>query len=54
MGHWSVLKTLNDRARSAEIGELVEWALPIQERHFAGVSKTSLALAAEEDPNEPA
>jgi len=54
VGHWSVLKTLNDRARSAEIGELVEWALPIQERHFAGVSKTSLALAAEEDPNEPA
>ena len=52
VGHWGVLKTLNQRARSTEIGELVEWALPIQERHYAGVTQTSLALAADEDPNE--
>ena len=30
VGHWGVLKTLNQRARSTEIGELVEWALPIR------------------------
>jgi hypothetical protein len=54
VGHWGVLKTLNKSARSTEIGELVEWALPIQERHYAGVTQTSLTLAAEEDPNEPA
>ena len=52
VGHWGVLKTLNQRARSTEIGELVEWALPIQERHYAGVTQTSLKLAADEDPNE--
>ena len=54
VGHWGVLKTLNERARSPEIRELVEWALPIQERHFAGVTKTSLELASEENPDEPA
>ncbi len=54
VGHWGVLKTLNERARSPEITELVEWALPIQERHFAGVTKTSLELASEENPDEPA
>ena len=54
VGHWGVLKTLNDRAGSSEIRDLVEWALPIQESHFAGVTRTSLALASGEDPNEPA
>ena len=54
VGHWGVLKTLNDRASSAEIQELVEWALPIQQRHYAGVTQTSLALASEEDPDEVA
>jgi hypothetical protein len=54
VGHWSVLKTLNETARNQEIGALVEWALPIQERHFAGVQSGSLKLAGEEDPTEPA
>jgi hypothetical protein len=54
VGHWSVLKTLNDRAGDAEIGALVEWALPIQEGHFAGVTQTSIELASEEDPYETA
>ena len=54
VGHWGVLKTLNERGSSSEIQELVEWAIPIQERHYAGVSRTSLALASQEDPNEVA
>ena len=52
VGHWSVLKTLNRRARNGEVEQLVEWALPIQERHFRLVLEGSQALAAEEDPNE--
>ena len=36
---------------AAEIAELVEWALPIQERHFSEVKEGSLVLAAEEDPD---
>lgn len=40
-----------DAARG-EILELVQWALPIQERHFAEAQENSLKLAADEDPNE--
>ncbi len=54
VGHWSILKTLNESALHQEIGALVDWALPIQERHFAGVRSGSLTLAGEEDPNSPA
>jgi hypothetical protein len=52
VGHWSILKTLNDTARRPEIAGLVEWALPIQERHFASVTSASLKLAEAEDPDE--
>ena len=52
VGHWSVLKTLNRKARNGEVEELVAWALPIQERHFQEVLEGSQTLAAAEDPNE--
>lgn len=51
VGHWEILGKLNEKAGEAEIRELVDWALPIQERHLADVRSGSLALAAEEDPN---
>lgn len=54
VGHWSVLGTLNERAGDQRLQELVDWALPIQERHFEQVKAGSLKLAAEEDPGEPA
>lgn len=54
VGHWSVLNTLNEKAASSAIRELVEWALPIQRGHFAGVTETSLKLASDDDPDEPA
>jgi hypothetical protein len=54
VGHWSVLQTLNDSAGNSKVRELVEWALPIQERHFQEVLQGSRKLAAEEDPNERA
>ena len=54
VGHWSVLKTLNQQARHAGLDGLIEWALPIQERHFQTVLQGSVTLAAEEDPNETA
>jgi coenzyme F420-reducing hydrogenase alpha subunit len=50
--HWSVLRQLNEKAGHAELRELIEWALPIQERHFQDVLQGSRELAAEEDPNE--
>jgi hypothetical protein len=54
VGHWEILKTLNERARIAGVSELVEWALPIQQRHFEEARQGSLKLAAQEDPNEAA
>ena len=54
VGHWSVLKTLNKTAGNQEIEALVEWALPIQQRHLEGVMKGSVQLASQENPSEPA
>ena len=50
VSHWEVLGKLNEKAGEAPIRELVEWALPIQERHLHEVRQGSLQLAAEEDP----
>jgi hypothetical protein len=52
VGHWEILKTLNDRARNTGVQELVEWGIPIQQRHLQTVRQGSLKLASEEDPNE--
>ena len=52
VGHWSVLGVLGEKAGRTEVEELVQWAKPIQERHFQQVLEGSLKLAAEEDPNE--
>jgi hypothetical protein len=53
VGHWEILGALNERARNAEVSELVGWALPIQQQHLETVRSTSLKLAAEQNPNEP-
>ena len=50
VGHWAVLGKLNESAGEDGVAELVEWALPIQERHLKDVKECSLKLAAEEDP----
>ena len=52
VGHWAVLGKLNEQTGEDEVRELVEWALPIQERHFETVKECSLTLAAKEDPNK--
>jgi hypothetical protein len=52
VGHWEILKTLNERARNSSVQELVEWGIPIQQRHLQTVRQGSLKLASEEDPNE--
>jgi hypothetical protein len=52
VGHWAVLKKLNEQAGEEQISALTEWALPIQERHFSEAKEGSLQLAAEKDPYE--
>src|SRR3954466_2522322 len=54
VGHWAVLGKLNESAGEQQLGELVSWALPIQERHFSDVKECSLQLAGAEDPYEEA
>jgi hypothetical protein len=54
VGHWEVLGTMNERAGNPDLQEVIRWATPIQERHFAEAKGGSLRLAAAEDPNEPA
>jgi hypothetical protein len=51
VGHWAVLGKLNERAGEDELAQLVEWALPIQERHESQAKECSLKLAGKEDPN---
>ena len=52
VGHWEVLGVLGQKAGKSDVQELVEWAVPIQQRHFDQARQGSLKLAAEEDPNE--
>ena len=54
VGHWSVLGKLNEQAGDQRLQELVDWALPIQERHFQDVKAGSIKLAGEEDPADTA
>ena len=52
VGHWEVLGVLGDKAGKPDVQELVQWATPIQQRHFETAREGSLKLAAEEDPNK--
>jgi hypothetical protein len=52
VGHWAVLGKLNESAGEQELGALIEWALPVQERHLEAAKDCALELAADEDPYE--
>jgi hypothetical protein len=52
VGHWQIVGKLNEKARNAELQEIVEWVVPIQQRHFQQALEGSLQLAADENPNE--
>ena len=52
VGHWSIVAKFNEKAGNADLRELTDWALPIQERHLKEALDGSLKLAADEDPDE--
>lgn len=54
VGHWKVLRQMAATGNDTEMVALAEWQIPIQERHFQDVQAGCLALAMEEDPEEPA
>lgn len=51
VGHWAIVKKLNERAENGAVRELANWALPIQERHLSNVLESALRLAGSEDPD---
>jgi hypothetical protein len=51
LGHVAIVGKLNERAGEAELQEFVDWALPVQERHFERTKEAALVLAAQENPN---
>src|SRR5919112_303089 len=53
LGHWEIVRTMAAKAKDRNVVKLADWATPIQQRHFETVRSSSLALAQEEDPNEP-
>jgi hypothetical protein len=54
VGHWAIIKKLNERAGNAAVKDLAAWALPVQEEHLSVVLKSALELAERADPNEVA
>lgn len=54
LANLEVLGGLALAAEDGPVGELVEWALPLQERHVADLRDAGLVLAAQADPAEPA
>jgi len=50
VGHWVVLRELSSTAGDASIAALIEWALPIQQRHLTDATDAAVHLAAKEDP----
>jgi hypothetical protein len=51
VGHWSIVAKLNERAGNDEVAALVEWALPLQQRHFRDALEASVQLAGDENPD---
>src|ERR1700684_6803 len=37
VGHWAIVKKLNERADDSAVADLCDWALPIQEEHLSTV-----------------
>jgi len=54
LGHWQIVGKFNERAQDPQVSELVDFAVPIQQRHFETVRDGSLAIAGREDPDEAA
>jgi hypothetical protein len=54
VGHLEILGTLADKAKAREIISFVDWATPIQQRHYELTLESGVRLAQQEDPNEEA
>jgi hypothetical protein len=48
LGHWEIVREMNEKVGDADVRSLTEFALPLQERHFSDAREFSLRLAREE------
>jgi len=48
LGHWEIVKRMSDTIGEQEVGELADWAVDVQRRHFDTVRESSLELAVTE------
>jgi hypothetical protein len=48
LGHWEIVREMNEHVGSDEVRALTEFAIPIQQRHFEDARANSLRLAREE------
>jgi hypothetical protein len=48
LGHWEIVREMNEQVGSDEVRALTEFAIPIQQRHFEDARANSLRLAREE------
>ena len=54
LGHWEIVHEVASDAGDSNVVELAEWARTVQRKHVEMTKETTLKLAAEEEPNEPA
>ncbi len=45
LGHWEIVQTMAKTVGDQSVGELAEWAVGVQRRHFDGVRESALKLA---------
>jgi hypothetical protein len=48
LGHWEIVREMNEQVGSQTVRGLTEFAIPVQERHFQQARDWSLRLAREE------
>jgi hypothetical protein len=52
LGHVEIVNKMNEQVGDQQIGELAEWALDVQRRHFERTREAALTLAGQEDATE--
>ncbi len=48
LGHWEIVQTMAGALGDGPVGELSDWAVEVQRRHFEGVRASGLKLAEKE------
>ena len=54
LGHVEIVNKMNEQVGDPQIGEIAEWALGVQRRHFERTREAALTLAGQEDATEAA